>query len=376
MSAPTCQLRADPAPEVWWPSGESEQARWARSPRPVQPRSREDAGFYLSRGPGFAKWRSLNLFVLGALTSSVETETARHPGNLLPPLERRVVRRRYRPGRDQGRWVRQTLRSTLAPRQRVCPAPGRLSLCPARQGITRVPRATGFVSNTEQIRHLCEVSQENSETHRSVLTRSKQWVPGRAQRVQGPPDFVAPAPLIVPQTCVQTHTHTTYTQTLTKVRTHTNIAHTYLHNTHEHIYSQTQHTSTYIHKHEHETHTALTHIYSQMCKHTYNTHTHITHTENPHTLTYTQRDIHNTHIHTHTHTHTTHTIPTTHSQIWHTHKHKYTSHTDSPHTLWLTAPLPPGQKEWPCPVSPGVAGTREFFVSPFRAATLQAEWRR
>ena len=112
-------------------------------------------------------------------------------------------------------------------------------------------------------------------------------------------------------------------------------------------------------QHKHNTHRKHTYIHLCTNRHTQHSHTHITHT-----LIYT-------HIHTkslctaspqHTLKHNTHTQT-------HTHRHGH-------HGLGLTALLAVGQEECPCLVSPGAVCSPEHSVSPLRANTLQAEWRR
>ena len=70
-----------------------------------------------------------------------------------------------------------------------------------------------------------------------------------------------------------------------------------------------------------------------------------------------------------------HSIPTTHSQAKYTHKHRLT-YSQGHHGLRLTALLSVGQEECPCLASPGTLCSPELSVSPLRANTLQAEWRR
>jgi len=114
------------------------------------------------------------------------------------------------------------------------------------------------------------------------------------------------------------------------------------------------------------------------------TQTNITHKENTHILIYTQIDTQHSHTHkqnTHTYTytytykHTMHSTPATHSQAQYTHKHRLT-HRHSHQSLGLTTPLSVRQEECPCLASPGTLCSPELSVSPLRANTLQAEWRR
>ena len=70
-----------------------------------------------------------------------------------------------------------------------------------------------------------------------------------------------------------------------------------------------------------------------------------------------------------------HSIPTTHSQAKYAHTHRLT-HRQGHHGLGLTAMVSVGQEECPCLVSPGAVCSPELSVSPLRANTLQAEWRR
>ena len=70
-----------------------------------------------------------------------------------------------------------------------------------------------------------------------------------------------------------------------------------------------------------------------------------------------------------------HSTPATHSQAQYTHKHRLT-HRHSHQSLGLTTPLSVRQEECPCLASPGTLCSPELSVSPLRANTLQAEWRR
>jgi len=145
--------------------------------------------------------------------------------------------------------------------------------------------------------------------------------------------------------------------TNTNVR-HRDHSHTSIHNTDIQIYTHTtlhSHTQTYKHTYKHT---------CNICKHN-------THGKHTYTYLYTNRHTQHTHIYTQTH-YAPHPHNTLSSTI---HTHRLT-HTGSHHSLGLTALLSMGQEECPCLVSPGAMCSPELSVSPLRANTLQAEWRR
>jgi len=191
-----------------------------------------------------------------------------------------------------------------------------------------------------------------------------------------------------------THKHT-FTHKHMNIRTqHTNTnirhrdhSHTSIHNTDIQIYKHTtlhSHTQTYKHTYKHTWNTykhntygkhTYTHLYTNRTHTTHTYHTNITHIyTHKHTMHSTLTHIshqHNTHIYTQTH-YAQHPHNTLSSTI---HTHRLT-HRHSHHGLGLTALLSVGQEECPCLVSPGAVCSPELSVSPLRANTLQAEWRR
>jgi len=271
----------------------------------------------------------------------------------------------------------------------VCPAPGPLTPDPAQQGITtRAPRAIVCLQHGEDLSP-CEVSQEKSETHRAScprVSREHQAEPKGCKVL-----LIPLAPPIAPETGTQT-------QTLSQTHTHKHTNKRYTQTQHIHyLHTYTYKSTNTAHKHKHKTQRPLTHIYSQQPidrntthtihayahKHTnthINIHTNITHMENTHILIYTQIDTLNTQIHTnithtHIHTNTLCTAPPQHTLKHNTHTQTHT-HRHSHHGLGLTALLSVQQEECPCLASPGAVCSPELSVSPLRANTLQAEWRR
>lgn len=160
MSALTCQLRVDPAQEVWWLSRESGQAGGHLHPDLFSRILVRTQLLPLKGAPCLCKvgipqslcpWRP---YITGGSGSSASPRkppsSSREKGG-----EKKI---QAGPGPGQVGEADPALHPRAQTARLPGPWPPQPTPCPT--GITCVPRATVFVSNTEQTRHLCEVSQE------------------------------------------------------------------------------------------------------------------------------------------------------------------------------------------------------------------------